>query len=100
MASRLIVFLLMMLLSGCSGIQRLDDIRADLRQSKDRIDALVKNERKDQLNDAFDELCKEAQIGQLMSRLGGDLNTLKVLCGWELKYDAPNPSNEGDPRNQ
>lgn len=99
MVSRVIVFILMMTLSGCSGIQRLDDVRTNLRQSKERIDALVQNERKDQLNDAFDELCTEAPIGELMSRLGGNLNTLKVLCGWEIKYDAPNSNNEGDPRN-
>jgi|TARA_R100000353_G_scaffold154299_1_gene112994 hypothetical protein len=71
------------MLSGCSMLDRVNDKRESLRQQKSELDAVIQEERKAQVDDAFDELCKEAPIGELIQRFGTDMSQLRSLCNWE-----------------
>ena len=64
-------------------LDRINDKRESLRQQKSELDAVIQEERKAQVDDAFDELCKEAPIGELIQRFGTDMSQLRSLCNWE-----------------
>ena len=83
MSRLLVVLSVLTMLAGCSALDRLNDRRESLREQKTELDAVIQQERKAQVDDAFDELCKEAPIGELIERFGTDMSQLRALCNWE-----------------
>ncbi len=79
----LVVLSVLTMLAGCSMLDRLNSKRESLREQKTELDAVIQEERKAQVDDAFDELCKEAPIGELIERFGTDMSQLRALCNWE-----------------
>lgn len=71
------------MLAGCSALDRMNDRRESLREYKSELDTVIQEERKAQVSDALDELCKEAPIGELIERFGIDMSQLRSLCSWE-----------------